>query len=428
MSASVVDGINGVPGLVGVGVSSVFVARQPVFTRDLRLFGYELLFRASAGTHTAEVIDDDAATRKLLLDTFTVIGLGQLVGDRRAMINVGRDYLLQEADSPILPPHQVVLELLESIDADDDVLRAMEQLRRRGFRLCLDDFEPTDAKLPLLDHADMVKMEVDGRSVDEVACAVDSVKRPGIKLLAEKIESRERFRDCLDLGFHYFQGYFLSRPRTVRGTSVPTHRLPTLRLLAAIQKPELELPELERIIASDVGLSYRLLRYMNSAYYRLHKPIDSIRHAILYLGEREMRRWASLMAIAAVDDQPAELISLLTVRARMCELIGRGFHGGNGDAFFTVGLFSGLDIVLETSLEDVVAELPLSHELKQALLQRVGPAGRVLDSVLHYEVGDWDWLELEGYPAPEMIQAYLDAIDWSRQVFSQEGNGQSING
>lgn len=404
-------------------MTTVFVARQPVFTRDLRLYGYELLFRAAEGQQRADVVDDDLATGRVLLNTFTVIGLEEVVGRYPALVNVSRDFLIREARDRTLPARRVVLELLESVTAEPAVLEAMDALRADGFTLCLDDFAPSPETLPLLDHADIVKLEIEGRTHEELVALVETVQRPGLRLLAEKIENRQRFQECLELGFHYFQGYFLSRPRTVRGSSVPVHRLPTVRLLASIQRPQLDVAELERIIATDVGLSYRLLRYMNSAYYQLQRPMDSIRQAVLYLGTRQMRRWASLMAISAMDDKPPELISMLTVRARMCELLGTQFHHGDGDTYFTIGLFSGLDVVLDAPLAEVLKALPLSRDVHEALLRRKGSGGRVLDCVLHYETGDWDWLELSGYPAAQVIQAYLDAIEWSRDAFQHQYPG-----
>ncbi len=401
---------------------TVYVARQPVFTRELRLFGYELLFRAAEGAERAEFMDDDHATQQVLLNTFTVIGLEQLVGRYPALINVGRDFLVKEVHERTLPAEHVILELLETIAAEPEVLNAMDVLRRMGFTICLDDFEPTPERLPLVDHADIVKLEVGGRPVEALARTVETVRRPGVRLLAEKVEDRERFRHCLELGFDYFQGYFLSRPRTVQGAAVPSHRLPTLRLLAAIQRPELDVAELEQIIAADVGLSYRLLRYMNAAFDDVQRPIESIRQAILHLGMRELQRWVSLMALSTVDDKPPEFISMLTVRARMCELIGKQRGEGHGAPYFTVGLFSGLDAVLDAPLHQVLAALPVSHDIEAALLHREGPAGSVLDCVLHYEAGDWDWLERRGYAPSQVTHAYLDAIRWSGHVFDDQAS------
>lgn len=404
-------------------MNAVYVARQPIFTRDLHLFGYELLFRPTAQAELAGVTDDDEATQQVVTTAFTVIGLERLVGYAPALINVGETFLLREAEQRSLPSGRIILEVLESVTATPQVLAALETLRAAGYRICLDDFEPGPRNRALLEHADIVKLETEGRSASQLAAQVAEVKRPGIRLLAEKLEDRQQFRDCLDIGFHYFQGYFLSRPRTVRGAAVPAGRLATLRLLATIQRQDLEVAELERIITTDVGLSYRLLRYMNSAYYQLQRPLESVRQAILYLGLRELRRWASLMAISTVDDKPPELIRTLTIRARMCELIGARLQAGNGDAFFTVGLFSGLDAVLDVSLDEALAELPLSDEVHRAVLHRNGRLGEALECVLHYEVGDWDWLEDSGYASGVVIQCYLEAIDWARQLLDESATG-----
>ncbi|MFO7857843.1 MAG: HDOD domain-containing protein [Ectothiorhodospiraceae bacterium] len=404
-------------------MNAVYVARQPIFTRDLHLFGYELLFRPTAQAQCSSVTDDDQATQQVITTAFTMIGLERLVGYAPALINVGEAFLLREAEQRSLPSSRIILEVLESVTATPEVLGALETLRGAGYRICLDDFEPGPDNRALLEHADIVKLETEGRSASQIAAQVDQVKRPGIRLLAEKLEDRQQFRDCLDIGFHYFQGYFLSRPRTVRGAAVPAGRLATLRLLATIQRPDLEVAELERIITTDVGLSYRLLRYMNSAYYQLQRPLESVRQAILYLGLRELRRWASLMAISTVDNKPPELIRLLTVRARMCELIGARLQTGSGDAFFTVGLFSGLDAVLDAPLDEALAELPLSDEVHRAVLHRSGRLGEALECVLHYEAGDWDWLEDSGYASGVVIQCYLDAIDWARQLLDETAKG-----
>ena len=402
-------------------MTSVFVARQPVLTRDMKLFAYELLYRATEADQFAGVIDDDSATRQLIVNTFTAIGLEQLAGRSPVLINVGRAFLLQEAANRSLPTQGVILEVLETITPDADVLTALATLREAGMGICLDDFQLTPETRPLLDYADIVKIEVNQRTARDVSRTVEQVKGYGARLLAEKVEDQQQLRHCLDLGFHHFQGCFLNRPRTVRGTVIPSSRLAALRFLAAVQKPDLELVDLEHIIKSDVGLSYRLLRYLNSAHYALRRPPDSIRQAILYLGVNELRRWASLMALATIDDKPSELISTLMVRARMCELIGRRLYAHDGDTCFTVGLFSGLDALLDAPLADVVVELPLSDEVHAALLHFRGPAGQVLEYVLRYETGDWSWLEAREHAPDTALQAYLHAIDWTHELLEQQG-------
>ena len=397
----------------------VYVARQPVLARDMGLFAYELLYRATEADQCSGVVDDDSATRQLIVNTFTAIGLEQLVGRSPVLINVGREFLLQEAADRFLPTQGVILEVLETVTPDAEVLAALATLRKAGMCICLDDFQLTPETRPLLDYADIVKIEVNQRATRDISWMVEQVRGYGARLLAEKVENQRQLQDCLDLGFDYFQGYFLNRPRTVRGAVIPSSRLVTLRFLAAIQKPDLEVVELEQIIKSDIGLSYRLLRYLNSAHYALRRPPDSIRQAILYLGVNELRRWASLMALATIDDKPSELISTLLVRARMCELIGRRLHAQDGDNCFTVGLFSGLDALLDVPLADVVVELPLSDEVHEALLHFQGPAGQVLEYVLRYETGDWSWLEARGHAPDTLLPAYLHSIDWTRELLEQ---------
>ncbi len=400
-------------------MQDVFVGRQPIYDVRQHVIGYELLFR-SGQQNRAGQIDDVRATSQVIVNTFLGFGLSKLVGDRLAFINLSREFLDQAASLPF-PPDRVVFEVLESVVPDDDIGRSLSTLRDQGYGLALDDYVHDDRWQPLLPLVDFVKLDVLALTTDELHQQVAVLRPKGVALVAEKVEDQAVFEQCRKLGFHYFQGYFLSRPRTVRGAAIPPSRLPTVRLLATIQRPELEGGELERIIGTDVGLSHRLLRYLNSAYYQLQRPLDSIRQAILYLGLDELRRWASLMAIAAVDDKPSELISMLTVRARMCELLGRQLYAADGDTFFTVGLFSGLDVVLDVPLSEVVAELPLSREVHEALLQRQGPAGRVLDCVLHYEAGDWDWLDMNEFPAEIVFQAYVDAIDWTRTILDHYG-------
>ena len=385
----------------------------------MSVFAYELLYRASKSDQFSGVIDDDSATRQLIMNTFTAIGLERLVGRSPALINVGREFLLREAAERYLPTEGVILEVLETVMPDAEVLAALAKLRKAGMCICLDDFQLTAETRPLLNHADIVKIEVNRRTVQEISRIVEQVRGYGARLLAEKVEDQQQVRDCLDLGFDYFQGYFLNRPRTVRGAIISSNRLVTLRFLAAIQKSDLEVVELERIISSDVGLSYRLLRYLNSAYYSLRRPPDSIRQAILYLGVHELRRWAALTALATLDDKPSELISTLMVRARMCELIGRQLYAHNGDTCFTVGLFSGLDALLDVPLADALAELPLGDEIHEALLHFHGPAGQVLEYVLRYETGDWSWLEAQEHAQDMVLQAYLHSIDWTRTLLEQ---------
>lgn len=389
----------------------VFIARQPIFDRNLDLFAYELLFR-DAETAAAHIVDGDAATSQVLINAFSVIGLDQLVGDRLAFINFSGDYLL-ERPRISLPTDHVVLELLEDSHPTDALIARLAALRQRGFQVALDDFVYRDELIPLLKVADIVKVQLPGLSRRQLAEHVERLRAYPLKLLAEKVETQDEFELCHALGFDYFQGFFLSRPRIMRHNALPVHRLPTLRLLAALNDPDSGVEQLERVIAEDVTLSYRLLRYLNSSQFPTRTEIGSIRHAILYLGVEELRSWASMLAMVAVDDKPEELIAALMARARMCENLAKGLGFREPARFFSLGLFSGLDALLETPLEDIVTSLNLSRPARVALLEHEGEAGRILECALSYERGDWERIAQLGIPHDVAIRAYLDAIGWT---------------
>lgn len=396
-------------------MDDVFIARQPIFARDLSVFGYELLFRETGLEEDADFVDADGATSQVILNAFTVLGLDHLVGRRRAFINLTREFLVGAISLPF-PAERVVLEILEDLPPERNLLRAIERLRGQGYIISLDDYAGDSGQEPFLSRVDIVKVDVAQFDVLRLRSAVETLRGYDVLLLAEKVETQEMFELCRELGFDYFQGFFLSRPRTVRGSSIPTSRLPTLNLMAKLYQPDVDLRDLERIISSDLSLSYKLLRYMNSAFFPIQRRIDSIHQAVVYLGVRELQSWASLLAMASVTDKPSELITTLMVRARMCQKLAGRLGYAPSNTYFTVGLFSGLDALMDASLEEVLGSLPLSDEVVEALLRHRGEAGRVLECVLHYELGDWDWIEAAGYNPNIVIQSYLDAIDWARRI------------
>jgi EAL and modified HD-GYP domain-containing signal transduction protein len=392
----------------------VFVARQPIFDRQLKVYAYELLFRRADAQH-ANVIDGDQATSQVILNAFTVIGLDELVGPHLAFINMTRGFLLQDRRVPF-PVDRVVLEVLESIEPDAEVVLALQDLSRQGYKLSLDDFIFNEALLPLVELADIIKVDVMALTPAQIRRHVEQLRPYKVQLLAEKVETRAQYELCHQLGFDYFQGYFLERPNVVRGTSIPTNRLPTLNLLAALHRPDVEVAELERIISQDVSLSYKLLRYLNSPLFALRRRIESIRQALIFIGANELRTWATLMALSTASDKPQELMSQLMVRGKMCELLARKLKLKTPANCFTIGLFSGLDSLLDAPLETILASLPLSDEVTAALLRHEGDGGRLLECVLSYEHGEWDRLAQTKLPAEVVIEAYLEALHWGNEL------------
>ena len=392
--------------------ANAFVARQAIFDRELSVVGYELLFRQAAGHTTAQFTDRDQASTRVILDTFLDIGLDQIVGNVPAFLNLTRSFFLSAHNIP-LQRERVVLELLEGEHVDAPLVESVRGYSQSGFRIALDDFVYEDAMVPLLEIADIVKLDVLDLTPSQLEDQVRKVLPFNVVLLAEKVETTEQFEFCKDLGFDLFQGYFLCRPNVVEGHRIPANRLATLRLLAKLQDPHVEMGSLEQIIREDLSLSYKLLRLINSAFYGLPQRVESIRQTLVLLGVQQIRAWISLLTLSQLEDKPDELMITAMVRARMCEKLAERSGDPHADVYFTVGLFSTLDALLDMSMEDILESLPLTEELRHALLQRRGPMGEALDCVVAYERGDFDAVEFASLAPEDIRDSYLEAVEWA---------------
>src|SRR3954468_15852995 len=380
---------------------SVFIARQPIFDRDLEVTGYELLFRG-ANQNVAVISDHDEATSTVVINAFTEIGLDNVVGERRAWLNVSRDFLIG-GFARALPRSRVVLELLEDQHVDDALLECLEDHRARGYEIALDDFGGNDELLAALPHVDIVKVELLGRDPAAVAEDFERLSGRGLTLVAEKVETREEYELYVEMGFDLFQGYFFCKPERMEARSVAPNRLTMLQLVAALQDPRTEIKELETLVSRDVALSYRLLRYINSAFFGLRREVDSIKRALMLLGTANVKRWATLSIFAGVEEKPRELIETALVRARFCELAG----DGNKDQLFTLGLFSVVDALMDAPMEDVLESMPFPEEMRAALIGHSGPKGELLEAAVSYERGEFVT------PNEQFATAYLAAIEWA---------------
>jgi c-di-GMP phosphodiesterase len=399
----------------GSGESSPsFVARQPIYDRLLDVYAYELLFRAGDVDH-AEVVDDESATASTVVTTFADIGLDSLVGGRCGFVNATRDFIMRGFVT-LLPAGRVALELHRTDALDPAVLAELHRLSDLGYTISLDDFVMRDDSLPLLEVAHFVKLDVQAFTRDQLAEQVAALEPHKVKLIAAKIEDHHTFEFCKTAGFEYFQGYFFCQPRTVAGRGIPSNRLTQMKLMAVLQDPECELEDLDRAISNDLGVSFRLLRWINSAYFSLPRKVSSVREALMLLGVRNVRSWALLMTLAGIDDQPSELIRTAMTRAKMCELVAQSLDRPDPDAHFTVGLFSVVDAFMNMRMQDVLSELPLSPEVAAALLDQSGPLGEVLSWVLTYERGHFECLA----PSPQadrmLRDAYLVALRFADEA------------
>lgn len=399
---------------------AVAVARQPILDRDGELLAYELLFR-EPGSERAGVLDAREATSRVILDGLFDVGLSDLVGDNVAYVNVSRDFLLGVRPLP-LPPRRVVLELLEDQEVDDELLGALDELVADGYTIALDDFRLTPDTERLVRYASIIKIDVLEHTGTALERLVAHLRAgwPGVKLLAEKVETRADWVRCRVLGFEAFQGYYFARPSSMQRTRLPTHGLGSLRTMVELGGTE-DFDELNHIITRDAGLSMRLLRYANSAYMALPRQVGSVQEGLAWLGATTVKRFAMIVALAHAPDVPSELLATALVRARMCQQLSGSPESAAGDSAFTVGLFSVADALADAPMQLVIEDLPLRYDVEDALLYGSGALGELLAGVIAYQQGEFE-RAAEALPGGiDAGEAYREALAWTDQNLSALG-------
>jgi EAL and modified HD-GYP domain-containing signal transduction protein len=397
----------------------VFVARQPIFDRQRRLFAYELLFRSGL-TNVFDAADGDRASLKVISDSFLRIGLPKITGGKRAFINFTRDTLVK-GYATLLPRQLVVVEILEDVEHDPEVLEACRDLKRRGYTLALDDYVCEDWSHPLVPFADIIKVDFRQARAAARADLPQAVKGRKIRTLAEKIETRAEFDEALRLGYDFLQGYFFSRPMIVSGRDIPGFRLRYLEILREVSQAQFDLRRVEEIVKHEPSLAYKLMTYINAVAFGFRNRIRSIRQALVLLGEDAVRKWAAVVALAGLaEDQPGELIVTSLVRARFCELLAAdtGLDDRAQELFF-MGLFSLLDAITGRPMGEVVSDLPLADDVKLGLQGADNRLHDVLGCVLAHERAEWAALSLHaarlGLEERALARLHLDSMAWGTE-------------
>jgi len=400
----------------------VFVARQPIFDRNRTVLGYELLFRSSATQNSFDGTDASSATRQVISNSMLSIGLDKLLQGKQAFINFGREMVLQDWHSA-LPKESAVIELTEDIEPDGEILAAVRGMREQGYRIALDDFRSSPGMDPLIHLANVIKVEMaTPRAQQEVMLREFHAR--GIRMLSEKVETDSDYRWALAAGYDYFQGYFFAQPVVVRGKQIPANKMQCLHLLQEGHRAEVDFTRLTALISQDVALSYKLLRYANSARFGRNAEIHSIRRALVALGECGIRKWIAIAALPTIaGDKPRELITQSLVRGRFCELLGQAIGQGIEDQAFLVGLFSMLDALLDRPLEEALGELGLAPPLESVLRGNApeeSALNRIYKLVRRYEVADWEEVERLanhlGASAEQVGAAYREALPWADEM------------
>ncbi|CCQ10909.1 Predicted signal transduction protein [Pseudoalteromonas luteoviolacea B = ATCC 29581] len=367
----------------------VFVARQPIFNKKQQVVAYELLFRDGT-SNSFPNISDDRATARLIMDNQLNLGTRYLTSGKKALINIGPDSLKQEL-SYFLPSNDVILELLETIRPTDENFELIRRLFHNDFRLALDDFEYCERWEPFLKLIRLIKFDVMATPLDKIAPIVEDLKqRKNLKLLAEKVETLEEFEQAKAMGFNFFQGYFFAKPRVIEQNDIEINYAIALLIYAEVLKPNINLKKIAELFAQDTALAYKLLRLINSGVFPIKSRIESLKQALVYLGDERVRKFVGLIMTAHVAHmKPSELTRLSIVRSRFCELIAKKIQPNQANSAFLVGLFSLLDAILDKPMELVVNKLPFPEIIHDALIGKQNMLYYILNVVKAYEKGSW---------------------------------------
>lgn len=363
-----------------------YMARQPIFNREVQLQGYELLFRAGPDAVFADMTCESAT--ESILDFSLVLGPGSFTDGCRAFINCTERHL-RLGVLHMLPKDAVVLEILEEVPASDELVEKCRQLKAEGYTIAIDDIVSVTDRYKLIDLADIIKVDFVLANAEQRKEIAKRFAGSKTQLLAEKVETHEQFHEALQMGYSLFQGYFFCRPETLRRKALPSAHLGYLKVLQQAFQPELDIPEMARAIRMEPSLAYRLLRFMNTAGRGTY-PVESIEHALALLGTDEIRKWVSIVvAISLAGPRSKELIRTALIRARFCEEVAQHLQIASTD-FYLSGLFSLLDALLDRPLEQVLEQIPVSPSCREALQAGSNRPGIALQMAIASGSGDWE--------------------------------------
>lgn len=403
-----------------------YAARQPILDRNKELYAYELLFRDGLENAFPE-IDGNEATSRMVEGSQFSFGLDDFLGDKPGFINFTLDTLLKKYPS-MLPKEQVVVEILETVQPGKRLLAECQHLKKNGYILALDDYIHQPVWRHFYPFIDIIKIDFRDTSTD----TIDDIKQaiadfPHIKLLAEKVETNEEFQLAMDLGFAYFQGYFFSKPEMMQSKALSPAQMTLAELLYETSKSDMDLNKITEVFQRDVHLSYKLLRYSNSAIFKRRAEIETIKQALVVLGQAELKKFLSLLFTAQISsDKPAELMRMSMTRARFAEGLAQLDGKVDTAKAFLTGLMSLMDAILDEPIESVMNKLPLAKEIKDALVGKTGALAQYITLIQFYETAQWSDankvianLQL---PSDKVPDAYHTAVQWANEQMKALGD------
>ena len=373
-------------------MEEAFIGRQAILDQKKNVYAYEILFRSGLKNAFDPSLDGNVATQSVMVNTMLDFGMKKLVSDKKAFINFTEKNLLNRAPQ-LLPADSIVVEILETVQPTPTILEAVQELKDEGYKIALDDFVLLPGYEPLIDMADIIKVDFRITEDPEERKRLREILPGHVRLLAEKIETEEEFHQALEYGYVLFQGYFFCKPVVLHKKKLTSNALSQIRLLKEVNRQDFDFSAIINVISSDTNLVHKLLTYINSVGIGLTYHISNLRQAAVLLGSGGMRRWVTLISLQTFsEDKPPELFTISLLRAKFCELIAHEIKRPDltPDTGFLLGMFSLLDVLLSQPMEEVLKEVGLSSELNAALLGEDNILRHVLDLVIAYEQGDWD--------------------------------------
>ena len=393
--------------------SNTHLVRQPIFDEAMEVYAYELLY----GEIEKTAATDSSEASQVMLNAFLDIGLDVISEDCLSIISITEDFVQGRLPLPFTPA-DLVLELPESMSRPGKSPVPLEALAAKGYKLLLAVDEPTNELQEILNHIHMLKIDLLVWSKEQLESFIPKLANHNVKLLAANVDTRADFQYCKGLGFELYQGQFISEPVVVSGCTLKPNRMALLNILKLLEDPDCDISDLESLISQDITLSYKILRIINSAFYGFRRKIDSVKQAVVSLGLKVIGDWFIIISLTDIDDKPQSLMIQTLQRARMMQLL-TDVMGLNKDTGFTIGLFSSIDAIMDQPMETILKALPLSHEITDALLEREGLLGELLDIVIRYERGDWKNINSVGFEASELSTYYFESMFWARGLFEQ---------
>ncbi len=394
-----------------------YIARQPILNVHKKLYAYELLYRG-AKHYTLDKVSGNRATASVLSSTFLTNDIQGISGHKPCFINFPQQ-LIEKMLPLSFPKSQIVVEVLEDVQPTNKVISACQRLHKAGYKIALDDFVYDRNLEPLLELASIVKIDIRMTPLNTIMRTLKLLSRHKVKLLAEKVETLEEFEQANRLGFSYYQGYFFCKPEKIKIKELSANKAILLHLLAEVVRKDTDINKLHKIIQTDLAITYKLFRFLNSAYFYRLQEVKTIKHAIAYLGEKELRRFIMLMIISELTtEKPGELVRLVLVRAKFCELLGLASpHKEDASELFVVGLFSLLDTMLDLTMKDILGNLVVSDKVKEALLLIPGRYTNFLKVVIAFERNQstifTPLLKELGIDYKQVPKCYLTAVNYA---------------